>query len=189
MRLKRQTGFLPLLRCPYCHRRSTEGLIAYDLDVLAAALASRADTPTAGHVVRHWDQPRLIYDPDGVRNAPCAHLIAHLFDVAVFRHRAGAREIGVELFESYDHPWFGQKGDPTNDHLHEFLWWTANDGIRTAFDPVSPSMVRRSGHRSMLSRSGWMYRICGAGIYALDAHDFLAQLGEGFERRDELECR
>lgn len=164
-----------LYECPYCPRDGT-GVIAADLHRLAAIGTAGSPLDGAMDETPGGASGVLVFNPDGVPNRPCPHLVSFVADPEVTTLR------GRALFShtiSWDHPWFAAN-DP-RQVLEVFLWTVVYEGGREAYNPPGP-FDTRSVRRRRTDRAGRrVLSVPGIFIAALDPERFFAELAAGYQ--------
>lgn len=176
-------SFHQLFRCPYCRHRGSEGVVALDTQVLRALPQGLTESNVIGPPPRSPGRAGVIlFNPDGVPNGPCRHLISCLLDVIELGPRRRRAALAKKDFTlSCDHPWFAIH-DGANE-LNAHLWIEVDSGVADAFDPETPYVRHRIEWEAPPSGSPFSITVSGTMYFAGDPERFLAELKDGYERR------
>jgi hypothetical protein len=171
----------PFYECPYCPRDGT-GVIAADLHRLAQV--GTPGSPLNGEMDETPGEASgvLVFNPDGVPNRPCRHLVSFVADPQVNSRRG--RNVFCHTV-SWDHPWFAAN-DP-DQSLEVYLWTEVFGGGRDACYPVTPFDVRQVAAHGIDPATRRRLSVPGTVIAALDPDRFFAELAAGYDRLQEVE--
>jgi hypothetical protein len=171
-----------LYRCPYCPRRGSHGVLSADVSAIRDLPPGVSETSAFGAGNFPGQSSGVfLFNPDGVPNGPCPHLISCCLDAEVLRVRQRrVVERPHTLVLSWDHAWFAQH-DPGDD-LNAFLWTELEDGIDDAFDPTTPYVNPLVSRYAPIRGKALKAKFSGTMFFALDAERFLADLRDGYRR-------
>ena len=175
-------------RCPYCP--PGKGVIAVDLSQL---LLDRANGPEDEdfNLEEDLNQRQVIFDPDGVANQPCPHMISLYLDgdVRSMDMVRACRNGTMDpkdfksryMFSSgWDHPWFKQ--NDIDRSINIFIWEELNDPTYRGFWPGTRFKFKRTSWDYLVPGTQRKISLMGEFIRAVDPEAFLKQLPECFER-------
>ena len=167
--------------CPYCPRDAT-GVIAVDLHRLAKI--GTPDSPLNGETDETPGEASgvLVFNPDGVPNRPCRHVVSFIADPSV--HTRGGRGIFCHTI-SWDHPWFAAN-DP-DQSIELFLWTEVYGGPREPGHPLTPFHVLRAEVERNDPKTRRELSVPGTVIFALDPDRFFVELAAAYEQPEATE--